>query len=151
MIADRRLKRLAWRVSRGSRHLIISLAHPAFPSRGSPRYIDLGRPGTLSLIQVSRRASGFLPRKRKTGPNRVRAPHLSREIIMLADRYGLALSTTSPAARDAYVQASDLLLTMYPGAIDAFERAIAADPGFALAHAGKAQMLLAGGNTAAAR
>jgi tetratricopeptide (TPR) repeat protein len=62
------------------------------------------------------------------------------------DRYGLAVSTTSSAARDAYVHASDLLLTMYPGALEAFDRAVAADPGFALAHAGKAQVLMAAGN-----
>ena len=65
---------------------------------------------------------------------------------MLADRYGLPLSSASAVARDAYVQGSDLLLTLYPGAIEAFDRAIAADPGFALAHAGKAQMLLREGN-----
>ena len=39
---------------------------------------------------------------------------------MLADRYGLALSTTSDAARDAYVQGSDLALTFYPGALAAY-------------------------------
>ena len=61
---------------------------------------------------------------------------------MLADRYDLPLSTTSAAARDAYVQGCDLALTLYPGAVDAFDRAIAADPGFALAPAGKAQVLL---------
>jgi tetratricopeptide (TPR) repeat protein len=71
--------------------------------------------------------------------------------IMLADRYDLALSVTSSAARDAYVQGSDLALTLYPGAIAAFDRAIAADPGFALAHAGKAQVLMREGNVAAAR
>ncbi len=60
---------------------------------------------------------------------------------MLTDRYGLALSTTSTAARDAYVQASDLLLSFYPGAPEAFARAVAADPGFALAHAGQARSL----------
>jgi tetratricopeptide (TPR) repeat protein len=69
---------------------------------------------------------------------------------MLTDRYDLPLSTASSAARDAYVQGSDLLLTMYPGAIEAFDRAVAADPDFALAHTGKAQVLLAGGNAAAA-
>jgi tetratricopeptide (TPR) repeat protein len=68
---------------------------------------------------------------------------------MLTDRYDLPLSTTSSAARESYVEASDLLLTMYPGATDAFDRAISADPGFALAHAGKAQVLLAAGNMAA--
>jgi tetratricopeptide (TPR) repeat protein len=70
---------------------------------------------------------------------------------MLTDRYGLALSTTSVAARDAYVEGSGLALTFYPGAARAYDRAIAADPGFALAHAGKAQVLLRQGNAAAAR
>ena len=58
---------------------------------------------------------------------------------MLQDRYGLALSTQSAAARDAYVEGCDLLLSVYPGAQAAFERAIAADPGFALAHVGRAR------------
>jgi tetratricopeptide (TPR) repeat protein len=70
---------------------------------------------------------------------------------MLRDRYDLALTTASPAARDAYVQASDLALTFYPGADEAYDRAIAADPGFALAHAGKAQVLLRRGEIEAAR
>ena len=70
---------------------------------------------------------------------------------MLADRYDLSLSTASAAARDAYVQGCDLALTFYPGAVEAFDRAIAADPGFALAHAGKAQVLMREGNVAAAR
>jgi tetratricopeptide (TPR) repeat protein len=70
---------------------------------------------------------------------------------MLTDRYNLALSTASAAARDAYVQACDLALTFYPGAAEAYDRAIAADPGFALAHAGKAQVLMRQGDVAAAR
>jgi tetratricopeptide (TPR) repeat protein len=70
---------------------------------------------------------------------------------MLTDRYGLSLSTASATPRDAYVQASDLALTFYPGAAEAYDRAIAADPGFALAHAGKAQVLLREGNVAAAQ
>src|SRR5262249_19062665 len=70
---------------------------------------------------------------------------------MLIDRYGLFLSTTSSAARDAYTEACEAKLTMYPGAIDAFDRAIAADPGFALAHAAKAHALLERGDAAAAR
>ncbi|MSO99789.1 MAG: tetratricopeptide repeat protein [Acetobacteraceae bacterium] len=65
---------------------------------------------------------------------------------MLADRYDLLLSTASSTARDAYVQGCERLLTMYPGAIEAFDRAIAADPGFALAHAGRTQVLLGRGN-----
>src|SRR6516164_1731425 len=70
---------------------------------------------------------------------------------MLRDRYDLGLSTESAAARDAYVQASDLALTFYPGAAEAYDRAIAADPGFALAHARKAQVRMREGNVAAAR
>src|SRR5918998_153838 len=70
---------------------------------------------------------------------------------MLTDRYDHALSTASPAARDAYVRSCDLALTFYPGATEAYDRAIAADPGFALAHAGKAQILMRQGEVAAAR
>jgi tetratricopeptide (TPR) repeat protein len=70
---------------------------------------------------------------------------------MPTDRYGLALSTGSAVARDAYVEASDLALIFYPGAAEAYDRAIAADPGFALAHAGKAQLLMRQGEVAAAR
>jgi tetratricopeptide (TPR) repeat protein len=70
---------------------------------------------------------------------------------VLADRYDLILSTTIAAARDAYVQGCDLALTLYPGAIEAFDRAIAADPGFALTHAGKAQVLMRQGDVVAAR
>src|SRR6516164_7329352 len=70
---------------------------------------------------------------------------------MLTDRYELPLSTTSCAARDAYVEGCEAKLTMYPGAIEAFDRAIAADPGFALAHAARAHVLLERGDAAAAR
>src|SRR5215813_10735086 len=69
---------------------------------------------------------------------------------MLRDTYNLALTTASPAARDPYVQASDLALTFYPGADEAYDRAIAFDPGFALAHAGKAQVLIRQGDVEAA-
>ena len=70
---------------------------------------------------------------------------------MLADQYDLALSTVSEAARDAYVQGCELALTFYPGAIEAFDRATAADPNFSLPHAAKAQVLMREGNAAAAR
>src|SRR6516225_11882010 len=70
---------------------------------------------------------------------------------MLADRYGLPLSTASSAARDAYVQGCEAKLTMYPGALEGFDRAVAVDPGFALAHAVRAHSLLECGDTAAAR
>src|SRR5215470_1265888 len=70
---------------------------------------------------------------------------------MLTDLYDLPLTTASPAARDAYVEASSLALTFYPGALAAYERATTADPGFALAHAGKALVLLRQGDVAEAR
>jgi len=54
--------------------------------------------------------------------------------MALEDRYGLSLSTTSPEAAAAYREGMDLLLSAWTGAAEAFERAIAADPDFALAH-----------------
>ena len=63
---------------------------------------------------------------------------------MLADRYDLPLSTVSAAARDAYVQGCDLALTLYPGAVETFDCAIADDLGFALAYAGKGKVLMRG-------
>ena len=69
----------------------------------------------------------------------------------MADRFGLSLSISSAAARDAYVDASERALTFYPGALPAYDSAIAAEPGFALAHAGKAQVLMREGNVAGAR
>src|SRR4051812_7261178 len=70
---------------------------------------------------------------------------------MLADRYDLPVSTPSSAARDAYVEGYDLALTLYPGAVEAFDRSLAADPGLALAHAGKAQVLMREGKVSQAR
>lgn len=70
---------------------------------------------------------------------------------MLTDRYGLAVSTTVAAARDAYIEGVDLLLTVYPGAASSFDRAIAADPRFVLAHIGKARAFQLAGNLAAMR
>ena len=70
---------------------------------------------------------------------------------MLTDGYGLSLSTTSSVARDTYVQGCQAKLTMYPGAIEAFDRAVGADRNFALPHAARAHALLERGNAAAAR
>ncbi len=70
---------------------------------------------------------------------------------MLTDRYDLPLSTASSAARDAYVEGCGLKLTMYPGAIEALDRAIAADPGFALAHVARAYAMLDRADVAGAR
>jgi tetratricopeptide (TPR) repeat protein len=70
---------------------------------------------------------------------------------MLVDRYDLPVSTASAAARDAYVQGYELALTLYPGAVESFDRALATDPGLAIAHAGKAQVLMREGKAVAAR
>jgi tetratricopeptide (TPR) repeat protein len=70
---------------------------------------------------------------------------------MLTDRYGLSLSTASLVARDAYVEGCEAKLTMHPGAIEAFDRALAADPAFALAYAAKAHVQLERGDAAGAR
>jgi hypothetical protein len=56
------------------------------------------------------------------------------------DRYGLALSTRSAPAAAAYIRGLDLLLAAWPGAADAFEAAMAADPDFALAQIARARV-----------
>lgn len=53
---------------------------------------------------------------------------------MLEDRYGLEVSTTSSAARDAYVDGVDRILAANPGVEERLEAAVEADPGFALAY-----------------
>jgi len=70
---------------------------------------------------------------------------------MLADQYDLPVSTASAAALDAYVEGCELALTLYPGALESFDRALASDPGLALAHAGKAQVFMREGKVAEAR
>jgi hypothetical protein len=54
------------------------------------------------------------------------------------DGRGLPLSTTSERAAERYRDGVDLLLSAWPGAVEALEEAIAADPDFALAHAARA-------------
>ncbi|WP_159718593.1 tetratricopeptide repeat protein [Geminicoccus flavidas] len=56
------------------------------------------------------------------------------------DRRGLPLSTTSDRAAERYREGIDLLLSAWPGAAEALEAAIAADPDFALAHAARARL-----------
>jgi tetratricopeptide (TPR) repeat protein len=60
---------------------------------------------------------------------------------MLKDRYDNPLTTSSAAARDAYVRGADALLSANIGAEEAFREAIAADDGFALAHIALARTL----------
>jgi len=59
------------------------------------------------------------------------------------------LSTSSVTARDAYIEGCEAKLTMHPGAIEAFDRATAEDPDFALAHAARAHAPLERGDAAA--
>jgi hypothetical protein len=56
------------------------------------------------------------------------------------DRYGLPLSTDSPGAANAYRDGIDLMLSAWPGAAEAFDRALAADAEFALAHVARARV-----------
>ncbi|MEH2565968.1 tetratricopeptide repeat protein [Bradyrhizobium sp. AZCC 2289] len=56
------------------------------------------------------------------------------------DRYGLTLSTTSSEAATAYRDGIDLLLSAWTGAAEAFDRAVAADPEFALAQIARARI-----------
>ena len=58
---------------------------------------------------------------------------------MLTDAYGNPLHTESAAARDAYVEGMTAFLEALPGVEAAYDRAIAADPGFAMAYAAKAR------------
>lgn len=69
------------------------------------------------------------------------------------DRYGLPLSTTSDAAAAAYREGVDLMLAAWPAAAEALDRAIAADPDFALAHIARARMhfIYADGRSAQAK
>jgi len=53
---------------------------------------------------------------------------------MRPDRYGLPLSIDSSAARDAYVAGADCILMATAGWKEQLQKAIEAEPGFALAH-----------------
>ena len=70
---------------------------------------------------------------------------------MKTDRYGLTLTTDSDIAAAAYNEACNLLLTLYPGAGGGFDKAVEADPTFALAHAGRARLLQLSGKIPAAK
>jgi len=58
---------------------------------------------------------------------------------MLTDRYGLAVTTASQSARDAFVEGYGRLFMVLPTARAAFDAATAEDPDFVLAHLGAAQ------------
>ena len=52
---------------------------------------------------------------------------------LYTDRYALPLSTASAHAAERYRAGVDLLLSLWPGAAEALDEAIAADPDFAMA------------------
>lgn len=56
------------------------------------------------------------------------------------DRYGLPLSTDSSLAASSYRDGIDRMLSAWPGAAESFERAIAENPDFALAHIARARV-----------
>jgi hypothetical protein len=56
------------------------------------------------------------------------------------DRYGLPLSTTSHEAASAYREGVDLMLSGWTGMAETLERAIAADPDFALPQIARARL-----------
>ena len=65
---------------------------------------------------VGQRAAGQKAPFTCVKTDRIVLRRIPDETIMLTDGYGLPLSTTSFAARDAYVEACEAKLTMYPGA-----------------------------------
>ena len=70
---------------------------------------------------------------------------------MLADRYGLPISTSSEAARAAYIAGCDGVLSAAHGDAAQLAQAIEADPGFALAHAALARARFLMADVAGAR
>ncbi|WP_204268150.1 hypothetical protein, partial [Escherichia coli] len=70
----------------------------------------------------------------------------------LKDRYGNELSTSSVAARDAYLAGVDSLMAATPGMDTAFQASVEADDGFALGHISlaRAKQLLGRGHEAKA-
>ena len=64
---------------------------------------------------------------------------------MHVDALGLPLSCTCAEAAQAYVEAVDHQLHAWSGGLAAVQRALSLDPGFAVAHAAQALMLLARG------
>lgn len=70
---------------------------------------------------------------------------------MHEDQRGLRITTSSADAAEAYRAGLDLMLAAWPGALDAFDRALAADPRFAAAHVARARQLQIMGRVAEAK
>ncbi len=71
--------------------------------------------------------------------------------MALTDRYGLTVTTASPAALEHFQEGMDRLLAYGPGAEERFTAALEADPGLAVAHVGRALLAAVQGDAAAAR
>jgi hypothetical protein len=69
----------------------------------------------------------------------------------MLDLYGLQLTTKSSSAAASYREGVDRLLSAWSGAGEAFDRAIAEDPNFALAHSARARVHGIFGEAAEAR
>ena len=61
--------------------------------------------------------------------------------MLLKDRFDLPVTCNAAAATEDYVAGADLLLSAWPGAEVLLDRALAADPDFALAHIARARLL----------
>ena len=61
--------------------------------------------------------------------------------MLLRDHFDLPVTCASSTAVEDYVAAVDLLLSAWPGAEARLDRALAADPDFALAHIARARLL----------
>jgi len=62
-------------------------------------------------------------------------------LMGMTDRFDLPATSASAEALDDYVAAVDLLLSANTGAAELLERALAAEPDFALAHIARARLL----------
>ncbi len=71
--------------------------------------------------------------------------------MTIADRYGLAVSTSSPLAAASFQDGMDRLLSFSAGAGECFAAAVQADEGLAVAHTGAALVAAVLGDTAGAR
>jgi tetratricopeptide (TPR) repeat protein len=71
--------------------------------------------------------------------------------MALTDRYGLIVTTASPAALEHFQEGMDRLLAYGPGAEERFTAALEADPGLAVAHVGRALLAAVQGDAVAAR
>ena len=71
--------------------------------------------------------------------------------MALTDRYGLTVTTASPAALEHFQEGMDRLLAYGPGAEERFAAALEADSGLAVAHVGRALLAAVQGDAAAAR